>query len=156
MSWGYYPQDSGGQVEPGKTVLQWLAQFEPNGDQQIVRGLLGRMLFSGDDALKPTEALSGGEIARLLFARLMLRKDPVLILDEPTNHLDLESVNALGEGLSVFEGTVLLVSHDRDLISDVATRVISFTPEGVIDFPGTYEEYLQRHPLPERQKAATW
>ena len=156
MTWGYYPQDSGSQIEPGKTVLQWLAQFEPNGDQQIVRGLLGRMLFSGDDALKPTGGLSGGEKARLLLARLMLRKDPVLIFDEPTNHLDLESVNALGEGLSQFEGTVLLVSHDRDLISDVATRIISFTPEGIIDFPGTYEEYLQRHPLPERQKVASW
>ncbi len=156
MSWGYYPQDYGGQIEPGKTALQWLAQFEPKGDQQIVRSLLGRMLFSGDDALKPTEALSGGETARLLFARLMLRKDPVLILDEPTNHLDLESVNALGEGLSQFEGTVILVSHDRDLISDVATRIVSFTPEGTIDFPGTYEEYLSRHPLPDREKVATW
>jgi ATPase subunit of ABC transporter with duplicated ATPase domains len=156
MTWGYYPQDYGGQIEPGKTALQWLAQFEPKGDHQIVRGLLGRMLFSGDDALKPTGALSGGETARLLFARLMLRRDPVLILDEPTNHLDLESVNALGEGLSVFEGTVLLVSHDRDLISDVATRIISFTPDGIIDFPGSYEEYLQRHPLPEREKVASW
>ena len=129
MTWGYYPQDSGGEIEPGKTVLQWLAQFEPNGDQQIVRGLLGRMLLAEMTPSNP-RMLSGGENARLLFARLMLRKDPVLILDEPTNHLDLESVNALGEGLSAFEGTVLLVSHDRDLISDVATRIISFTPEG--------------------------
>src|SRR6185436_9361755 len=108
---------------PGMTVLEWLSQVNPTDDPQVVRGVLGRMLFSGEDALKPTKALSGGEIARLLLSRLMLRKDPVLVFDEPTNHLDLESVNALGEGLSTFAGTVLLVSHDRDLISDVATRV---------------------------------
>jgi len=84
----------------------------------------------------------------------MLLKHPVLIFDEPTNHLDLESVNALGEGLSQFPGTVLVVSHDRDLISDVATRILSFTPEGLIDFGGTYEEYLEKYPLPERYKPA--
>ncbi len=156
MTWGYYPQDYGDLIPQDTTVLEWLLRFEPTGDAQVVRGLLGRMLFSGDDALKPTKALSGGENARLLMARLMLEKDPVLIFDEPTNHLDLESVNALGEGLSLFPGTVLLVSHDRDLISDVATRVLSFTPDGLIDYPGTYEEYLERYPLPERQKLATW
>jgi ATPase subunit of ABC transporter with duplicated ATPase domains len=156
MEWGYYPQDSSDEITPGSTALEWLSRFEPTGDQQIVRGLMGRMLFSGDDALKPTEGLSGGEKARLLMAKIMLGKASVLIFDEPTNHLDLESVNALGEGLSLFPGTVLLVSHDRDLISDVATRVISFTPEGILDFLGTYEDYLQRHPLPEREKAAKW
>ncbi len=153
MERGYYPQDYDDLIEPGKTALEWMSQFNPTDDPQVVRGLLGRMLFSGDDALKSTEKLSGGEKARLLLAKLMIRQDPVLILDEPTNHLDLESVNALGEGLSLFEGTILLVSHDRDLISDVATRILSFTPDGVIDFPGTYEEYLDRHPLPERAKA---
>jgi ATPase subunit of ABC transporter with duplicated ATPase domains len=156
MTWGYYPQDSGDQVTPGMTVLDWLSQFNPTDDPQVVRGVLGRMLFSGEDALKPTAALSGGEVARLLLSRLMLRKDPVLVFDEPTNHLDLESVNALGEGLSLFAGTVLLVSHDRDLISDVATRVLSFTPEGVIDYLGTYEEYLETHPLPERPHKKKW
>jgi len=151
---GYYPQDSGDQVTPGMTALEWLMGFDTAGEgQQVVRGYLGRMLFSGDDSLKPTQALSGGETARLLLARLMMRKDPVLIFDEPTNHLDLESVNALGEGLSQFAGTVFLVSHDRDLISDVATRVLSFTPNGIIDFRGTYEEYLEKYPLPEREKA---
>jgi ATPase subunit of ABC transporter with duplicated ATPase domains len=150
MEWGYYPQDYHGQFLPEQTVVDWLLQFEPNGDAQIVRGLLGRMLFSGEEALKPVTALSGGETARLLLARLMLQKSPVLIFDEPTNHLDLESVNALGEGLSSYEGTVLLVSHDRDLITDVATRVVSIAPEGVTDYPGTYEEYLEKYPLPER------
>lgn len=153
---GYYPQDYSGEIEPGMTVLEWLMPYEPTGEVQVVRGVLGRMLFSGDDALKPTAGLSGGETARLLLARLMLRKDSVLIFDEPTNHLDLESVNALGEGLSQFPGTVLLVSHDRDLISDAATRILSFTPEGIIDFRGTYEEYLETHPLPEREHRAKW
>ena len=154
MTWGYYPQDYGDQIEHGKSALDWLLQFERTGDIQIVRGALGRMLFSGEEALKPTKALSGGETARLLMARLMLQKDPVLIFDEPTNNLDLESVNALGEGLSTFPGTILLVSHDRDLISDAATRIWSFTKDGFIDFPGAYEEYLEKYPLEERFVAA--
>lgn len=156
MSWGYYPQNAEEGITHGQSALDWVMQFEPSGDQQIVRGLLGRMLFSGDESLKPTEALSGGETARLLMAKLMLQKDPVLIFDEPTNHLDLESVNALGEGLSQFPGTVFVVSHDRDLISDVATRILSFTPDGLIDFLGTYEEYLVSHPLPETAKAGKY
>jgi ATPase subunit of ABC transporter with duplicated ATPase domains len=150
MSWGYYPQDAGEEITKGITALEWISQFNMTDDPQEVRGVLGRMLFSGDDALKPTSGLSGGEKARILLAKLMLRKDPVLVFDEPTNHLDLESVNALGEGLSTFQGTVFLVSHDRDLISDVATRVVAFTDDGIVDFLGTYEEYLEKHPLPER------
>lgn len=150
QSWSYYAQDYTEQIPRGITSFEWLMQFQPDGDQQVVRGLMGRMLFSGDDALKKTDALSGGESARVLMARLMLEKNPVLIFDEPTNHLDLESVNALGEGLSQFPGTVIVVSHDRNLITDVATRILSFTPEGVVDFPGTYEEYLLKYPLPEK------
>ena len=156
MSWGYYPQDYSAIIPKGVQMVDWLMQFEPNSDHQIVRGLLGRMLFAGEEAVKSTEKLSGGESARLLMAKLMLEKHPVLIFDEPTNHLDLEAVNALGEGLSQFAGTVLLVSHDRDLISDVATRILSFTPDGLIDFPGTYEQYLEKYPLPEAQKAGKW
>jgi ATPase subunit of ABC transporter with duplicated ATPase domains len=154
MTPGYYAQDNRIVAEPGQTVVEWLQQYDPTGELQTVRGVLGRMLFSGDDGLKSVAALSGGETARLLLARLMLQQDPVLIFDEPTNHLDLESVNALGEGLSLFPGTVLLVSHDRDLISDVATRVLAFTSGTLIDFPGTYEEYLERHPLPEAAQVA--
>ncbi|MFN3649352.1 MAG: ABC-F family ATP-binding cassette domain-containing protein [Armatimonadota bacterium] len=156
MTWGYYPQDSRIEAEPGTSALEWLQQFETTGDQQLVRGVLGRMLFSGDESLKPVSALSGGETARLLLAKLMLQQNPVLIFDEPTNHLDLESVNALGEGLSLFTGTVLLVSHDRDLISDVATRVLAFTSDALVNFLGTYEEYLERYPLPEPARAARW
>jgi len=99
--------------------------------------------------LKQTENLSGGEAARLLLARMMMQKNPVLVLDEPTNHLDLEAVSALAEGLSTFPGTVFVVSHDRDLISDVATRILAFTASGLRDFQGTYEEYLQDNPLKE-------
>ena len=153
MSWGYYPQDTSEVIPPGMTALDWIMQFEPNGDAQVVRGLLGRMLFAGEEALKQTDKLSGGETARLLLAKLMLQKDPVLIFDEPTNHLDLESVNALGEGLAAFPGTVILVSHDRDLISDAATRILSYTPEGWVDFQGDYEEYLQKYPIEERNVA---
>jgi len=149
-TWGYYPQDTSEAIAPGMTSLDWIMQFEPTGDAQVVRGLLGRMLFGGEDALKQTDKLSGGETARLLLAKLMLQKDPVLIFDEPTNHLDLESVNALGEGLAAFPGTVILVSHDRDLISDAATRILSYTPEGWIDFNGPYDEYLEKYPLEER------
>jgi ATPase subunit of ABC transporter with duplicated ATPase domains len=156
VTWGYYPQDTKDAIPQDRTILDWLLPLEPTGDQQIVRGLLGRMLFSGDEALKETYKLSGGESSRALMAKLMLEKNPVLIFDEPTNHLDLEAVNALGDGLSQFEGTIFLVSHDRDLISDVATRILSFTPDGIIDFPGTYEEYLEKYPLPERMKTAGW
>ncbi|HLK59342.1 MAG TPA: ATP-binding cassette domain-containing protein [Chthonomonadaceae bacterium] len=156
MTYGYYPQNAEEEITHGQSALDWLMQFEPKADLQIVRGVMGRMLFSGDEALKPTSALSGGETARILLAKFMLEKHPVLIFDEPTSHLDLESVNALGEALSVFEGTVILVSHDRDLISDVATRMLSFTPEGLIDFPGTYEEYLTKYPLPERFTKTKW
>jgi ATPase subunit of ABC transporter with duplicated ATPase domains len=156
MEWSYYPQDAGAEITPGMTVVEWISPFDPTNEPQVVRGVLGRMLFSGDDALKPTAGLSGGERARLLLAKMMLLKNPVLLFDEPTNHLDLESVNALGEGLSLFEGTVILVSHDRDLISDVATRVISFTPDGIINYPGTYEDYLEKYPLPERAMTPKW
>jgi ATPase subunit of ABC transporter with duplicated ATPase domains len=156
IDWDYYPQDNRIVGDPGQTALAWLSTFDTEGDQQLVRGVLGRMLFSGDESLKPLGALSGGETARLLLAKLMLQQNPVLILDEPTNHLDLEAVNALGEGLSQFPGTVLLVSHDRDLISDVATRVLAFTSGALVDFPGTYAEYLERYPLPEAVSSKKW
>lgn len=156
MSRGYYPQDARIETAPGTTALEWLTQFDTTGDQQTVRGILGRMLFTGDESLKPVSALSGGENARLLLAKLMLEQHPVLIFDEPTNHLDLESVNALAEGLSSFEGTVILVTHDRDLISEATTRVLSFTADALIDYPGSYDEYVERYPLPEAASAAKW
>ena len=106
MSIGYFPQDQTGAIEKGLTVAEWLHRFDPDASRQDIHGLLGQMLFSGEEGLKPTDALSGGETARLLFCRMMLQKPNVLILDEPTNHLDLESINALNIALQKFEGTI--------------------------------------------------
>jgi ATPase subunit of ABC transporter with duplicated ATPase domains len=110
--------------------------------QQELRGLLGQMLFSGDDATKRTEVLSGGEAARIIFCRLMLQKPNFLMLDEPTNHLDLESINALNIALQKYDGTVLLVTHDHDLVEEVATRIWNFDHHTIEDFKGPYTEFL--------------
>ena len=139
---GYFAQDHTDSVEKGLTVLEWLRQFDPQAYQEDLRGLLGQMLFSGEDALKPTDALSGGELARLIFCRLMLQKPNFLVLDEPTNHLDLESIVALNTALQRFEGTVLLVTHDYDVIDEVATRIWHFQGGRIEDFQGAYAEYL--------------
>jgi ATPase subunit of ABC transporter with duplicated ATPase domains len=141
VSIGYFAQDHTGAIEKGMTAVEWLHQFDPDASRQEIHGLLGQMLFSGEEGLKPTEALSGGETARLLFCRIMLQKPNVLVLDEPTNHLDLESINALNIALQKFEGTVLLVTHDQDLMEEVGTRVWHFDGQTIEDFKGTYEEY---------------
>ena len=141
VSIGYFPQDHTGLVTRGMTAADWLHQFDPDASRQDIHGLLGQMLFSGEEGLKPTEALSGGETARLLFCRIMLQKPNVLILDEPTNHLDLEAINALNIALQKFDGTVLLVTHDQDLIEEVGTRVWHFDHGTIEDFKGAYEEY---------------
>jgi ATPase subunit of ABC transporter with duplicated ATPase domains len=138
---GYFPQDHTGEIRKGMTAVEWLHQFDPDASRQDIHGLLGQMLFSGEEGLKPTEALSGGETARLLFCRMMLQKPNVLVLDEPTNHLDLESINALNVALQKFEGTILLVTHDEDLIEEVGSRVWHFDGARIHDFKGTYEEY---------------
>ena len=126
------------------TAVEWLHQFDPAASQEELRGVLGQMLFSGEDALKATNALSGGESARLIFCKLMLQKPNVLVLDEPTNHLDLESINALNIALQKYTGTVLLVTHDHDVIDEVATRIWHFEDGRVEDFKGAYEEYTAR------------
>jgi ATPase subunit of ABC transporter with duplicated ATPase domains len=138
---GYFPQDYAGSIPHGTTVIEWLHEFDPQASQEELRGLLGQMLFSRDDALKPTRALSGGEAARLIFCRLMLQKPNFLVLDEPTNHLDLEAINALNIALQKYPGTVLLVTHDHDLIDEVATRIWHFDHGRIEDFKGPYEEY---------------
>jgi ATPase subunit of ABC transporter with duplicated ATPase domains len=141
VSIGYFPQDHTGLIAKGWTAADWLHQFAPDAARQDIHGLLGQMLFTGEEGLKPTEALSGGETARLLFCRIMLLKPNVLVFDEPTNHLDLESINALNIALQKFEGTVFLVTHDQDLMEEVGTRVWHFDADGIEDFKGTYEEY---------------
>src|SRR5437016_13035569 len=141
VSIGYFPQDQTGLIEKGLTAVEWLHRFDPDAARQDIHGLLGQMLFSGEEGLKPTEALSGGETARLLFCRIMLQKPNVLVLDEPTHHLDLESINALNVALQRFEGTVLLVTHDQDVMEEVGTRVWHFEDGRTHDFKGAYEEY---------------
>ncbi|MBZ5695309.1 MAG: ATP-binding cassette domain-containing protein [Acidobacteriia bacterium] len=139
---GYFAQDHSESIAKGTTAIEWLHQFNPRASQEELRGLLGQMLFSGEDALKPTRALSGGEAARLIFCRLMLQKPNILVLDEPTNHLDLESINALNIALQKYLGTVLLVTHDHDVIDEVATRIWHFEGGRIEDFKGPYAEYL--------------
>jgi ATPase subunit of ABC transporter with duplicated ATPase domains len=139
---GYFAQDHTDSITRGMTTMEWLHQWDPQASQEELRGLLGQMLFSGDDALKPTSALSGGESARIIFCRLMLQKPNFLVLDEPTNHLDLESINALNIALQKYEGTVLLVTHDHDLIDEVATRIWHFGGGKIEDFKGPYAEYV--------------
>ena len=146
VSIGYFAQDHTGAIEKGLTAVEWLHRFDPDASRQDIHGLLGQMLFSGEEGLKPTEALSGGETARLLFCRIMLQKPNVLVLDEPTNHLDLESINALNVALQKFEGTVFLVTHDQDLLEEVGTRVWHFDGRTIEDFKGTYEEYAATQP----------
>ena len=140
---GYFAQDHTSTIEKGMTAADWLHQFDPKATKEDIRGVLGQMLFSGEEGLKPTEALSGGEAARLLFCRLMMQKPNFLIFDEPTNHLDLEAINALNEALQKYEGTVLLVTHDQDLIDEVATRIWHFDDHKIQDFKGPYAEFLQ-------------
>ena len=140
---GYFPQDFSYTIDKSKgmTAMEWLWQFNPQAPQEEIRGPLGQMLFSGEDALKPTSALSGGECARLIFCRLMIQKPNFLVLDEPTNNLDLEAINALNIALQKYEGTLLLVTHDEDVLDEVATRIWHFHDGKIEDFKGTYEEF---------------
>jgi ATPase subunit of ABC transporter with duplicated ATPase domains len=142
---GYFPQDVGSTIEHGLTVAEWLHRWNPAAHVEDIRGILGQMLFSGEEGSKPTKALSGGEQARLAFCKLILTKPNILIFDEPTNHLDLEAINALNIALQRYEGTVLLVTHDHDLIDEVATRLWIFHDSGIEDFQGPYEEWKGKH-----------
>ena len=142
---GYFPQDVGATIAHGLTVADWLHQWNPAAHIEDIRGILGQMLFSGEEGSKPTKALSGGEQARLAFCKLILTKPNILIFDEPTNHLDLEAINALNIALQRYEGTVLLVTHDHDLIDEVATRLWIFNDSGIEDFQGPYEEWKGKH-----------
>jgi ATPase subunit of ABC transporter with duplicated ATPase domains len=142
---GYFSQDHN-EVPKGsrQTVEAWLWESVPGEPIGFVRGNLGMVLFSGDDVKKPVGNLSGGEAARLVFCKLSVTKPNVLILDEPTNHLDLEAIEALVEGLKEYDGTLIFVSHDRWFVSQLATRIFEISPKGINDFPGTYEEYLEK------------
>jgi ATPase subunit of ABC transporter with duplicated ATPase domains len=149
---GYLAQDHRESIADNTTVSEWLHSHDTSANLQEVRGLLGRMLFKGEEGMKPTHALSGGEAVRLIFSKLMLTKDSVLILDEPTNHLDLESIIALGDALQKYEGTAFVVTHDRDLVSTFANRILAFTSNGIVDWRGTYDEFLEKYGSLEQTK----
>jgi len=143
---GFFAQDHrsliSSKANQGMTAFDWLHMWDPGAADEEIRGLLGQMMFARDEGNKRTDMLSGGETARLLFCKLMLQKPNVLALDEPTNHLDLESINALNIALQKYQGTVLIATHDHDLIDEVATRVWHFeSHHKITDFKGTYEEY---------------
>jgi ATPase subunit of ABC transporter with duplicated ATPase domains len=140
---GYFAQDHHEELETvDMTAEQWVMQWCPDKGIGYVRGEMALMLFSGDDPRKPLSALSGGEAARLVFTKLAIEKSNVLVLDEPTNHLDLESIEALVEGLKKFTGTLIVVSHDRWFIGQLATRIVDIEEAGIVDYEGTYEEYV--------------
>jgi len=149
FSWGittsqaYFPKDNSEYFNTDLNLVDWLRQYSRDPDESYVRGFLGRMLFSGDESLKPANVLSGGEKVRCMLSRMMLSGANVLLLDEPTNHLDLESITALNNGLADFNGTVLFVSQDHQFVQTIANRIMEITPEGLIDKMMTYDEYLE-------------
>jgi ATPase subunit of ABC transporter with duplicated ATPase domains len=140
---GYFPKDPGDTFDGGLSIVEWIAQYARDKDETLLRGFLGRMLFSGDEALKKTDVLSGGEKVRCLLSRLMQSGANALILDEPTNHLDLEAITSLNNGLIAFPGVVLFSSHDHQFVDTIANRVIEITPSGVIDRSMRFDEYLE-------------
>ncbi|MEP2612982.1 ATP-binding cassette domain-containing protein, partial [Marinobacter alexandrii] len=139
---GYYAQDHTADFASDDTLSDWMAQWTTGGEQ-LVRGTLGRMLFSGDDIGKSVKVISGGEQGRMLFGKLILQKPNVMLMDEPTNHLDMESIEALNLALENYPGTLIFVSHDREFVSSLATRIIELSADGVTDFSGSYDDYLK-------------
>ncbi|MCF7821518.1 MAG: ABC-F family ATPase [Mariprofundaceae bacterium] len=141
---GYYAQDHSADFSEDVTLFDWMAQWKKkeHGEQEI-RGNLGRMLFSKNEINKSVKALSGGEQGRMLFAKFMFQNPNVLLLDEPTNHMDMEFIESLNTALENYPGTLIFVSHDREFVSSLATRIIELTPDGIVDYHGTYEEYLK-------------
>lgn len=140
---GYYAQDHAHDFEEDLTLMEWMGQWKQEGDdEQALRAVLGRLLFSQKDIDKSVKVLSGGEQGRMLFGKLMLQKPNVLIMDEPTNHLDMESIESLNQALEDFPGTIIFVSHDREFVSSIATRLLVMKEDGFEDFRGGYEDYL--------------
>ena len=161
IAWGvttnqsHMPLDNTTFFQEDINLVDWLRQFTKNDEErheEFMRGFLGRMLFSGDEALKSCKVLSGGEKMRCMFSRMMLQKANVLLLDEPTNHLDLESITTLNNSLNNFKGNILLSSHDHELLGTVCNRIIELTPKGIIDRDMTYDEYLGDKKIKELQE----
>lgn len=139
----YFRKDNSSEFNQDKTIVEWLMQYSSIKEETFVRGFLGRMLFSGEEALKKVNVLSGGEKVRCMLAKMMLSGANILIFDEPTNHLDLESIQALNNGLIAFKGVILFTSHDHQFVQTIANRIIEITPNGIIDRRMTYDEYLE-------------
>ena len=145
ISKSYFPHDNTAYFKDcDLSIIDWLAQYAKETTETYLRGFLGRMLFSNESVFKPVKVLSGGEKVRCMFARMMLFGSNFLLLDQPTDHLDLESISAVNNGLSAFKGNIIFTSHDYELVNTVANRIIEITPEGITDFSGTYEEFLER------------
>ena len=152
---GYFAQDHSAEFSRDMTLFQWITQWQPpNTDEQLLRATLGRMLFPRDDSEKSVKVVSGGEEGRLLFGKLILQKPNVIVMDEPTNHLDMETIEALNLALDNYPGTLIFISHDREFVSSLATRILELTPDGVIDYPGSYNDYLRTHTDGENVKIA--
>ena len=140
---GYFAQDHADDFAEDLTLIEWMGQWrKESDDDQTMRGTLGRLLFTSDDINKPVKVLSGGEQGRMLFGKLILQKNNIMVMDEPTNHLDMESIESLNNALESYLGTLIFVSHDREFVSSLATRIIELTPHGIVDFNGNYEDYL--------------
>ncbi len=140
---GYYAQDHAEDFAEDLSLIDWMGQWrKESDDDQAIRGTLGRLLFSQDDIGKSVKVLSGGEQGRMIFGKLILQKNNIMVLDEPTNHLDMESIESLNTALENYPGTLIFVSHDREFVSSLATRIIELTPKGIVDFNGNYEDYL--------------
>ena len=140
---GYFAQDHAADFEADLNLFDWMKQFTQAGDDdQVVRSMLGRLLFSGEDFKKSVKVLSGGEKGRMMFGKLMLAKTNVLLMDEPTNHMDMESIESLNTALDKYNGTLFFVSHDREFVSSLATRILDVRADGIIDYSGNYEDYL--------------
>jgi len=141
---GYYAQDHSADFSKDMSLFDWMSQWKkPSDDEQAIRAVLGRMLFSQDEIKKSVTKISGGEQGRMLFGKLMLQKPNVLVMDEPTNHLDMESIEALNLALENYPGTLIFVSHDREFVSSLATRIIELSATGITNFNGSYEDYLR-------------
>jgi ATPase subunit of ABC transporter with duplicated ATPase domains len=141
---GYMPQDPTEEFATDLSLTDWMGQWTKEGDDdQAVRSILGRLLFSGDEVRKSVRVLSGGEKGRMMYGKLMLGRHNVLLLDEPTNHMDMESIESLNIALDKYAGTLIFVSHDREFVSSLATRILEIKDGEIVDFRGNYEEYLQ-------------
>jgi len=153
----YMPQDNAAAFEQPVTVFDWMrARGKPRDDDQAIRATLGRLLFSRDEMAKTVDKLSGGERGRMLFGEIMLKRSNIILMDEPTNHLDMESIESLNLALENYPGTVVFVSHDREFVSSLATRIIELSPTGIIDFTGTYDDYLKSRGITiDLQRAAS-